>query len=61
MIAKKTACQQTPPEAELPCATHCTEDKADVAKDSPNAARRGTCNEVYAQLGMRACSVRTAG
>ena len=51
--AKKTACRQTPPEAELPCVTRCK-------KDGGDAARRGACSEAYAQLGMRACATRAS-
>ena len=51
--AKKTACKQTPPEAELPCVTRCNEDGGD-------AARRGVCSEAHAQLGMRACATRAS-
>ena len=47
--AKKTACKETPPEAELPCVTRCNE-------DGGGAARRGACSEAYTQLGMRACA-----
>ena len=51
--AKKMACTQTPPEAELPCVTRCNEDGGD-------AARRGLCSEAHAQLGMRACATRAS-
>ena len=51
--AKKTACKETPPEAELPCVTRCNEDGGD-------AARRGACSEAYTQLGMRACATRVS-
>jgi hypothetical protein len=51
--AKKMACRQTPPEAELPCVTRCNGNGGD-------AVRRGACSEAYAQLGMRACATRAA-